>query len=345
MRRRSILLLVLFLLSFAPVSVAKADLVCDGKAPVAARTERLKERLAAYLQGKEIAEAFTGAQASLPACIRLTKLEGGTGLLAWGRPDRGTGTAVFAWNRDGGWQLASVDVSRWGGEGIPTGGIADLAGDKPSLLLAGAAPGAEGASQVLHAQMDPSGTLRVAAATAPFDHAQFDFLDPHLVLVTYRGDGLGPLAWTCNTCLPVNHQRLLRWEGDRGMQVVGERLLPEPFLSATLFLGALQAGSAQDAARYAADTGLAERVARELGLPHAGGFPWQTADGWTEGNPGTRVRDLEQRNWSLIPAQYRTRLPEHLRSYTVAVTRGGEKVLLQITRHESDWLITGTSRP
>ncbi|MGE5673504.1 MAG: hypothetical protein ACM3XM_06405 [Mycobacterium leprae] len=330
----------------APGDEHESMTLCSGKEPAVARQKALTELLGRYLQGKSPQTAIAQAHSFLPACVQLLPL-GSDGLLAhgwWGE----TGLpALFAWAQSGGWQTAPVDFSGWDLAGYPMDGSATYPGGKPDLLIAGQSVGSGSYGQVLHAAPDNQGTLRACPATPIFNHARFDFLEPHLLLLTYRSSSHDPLVWDCNACAPINDQKLLRWEIDTDtgrFQTIGERRFPEPYLTANLFLGALQAGNLQAAAPYSADPSIPPKAAALLGLPAKGSFPWETVDGWGSGSAELEVRHLEMRDWDLLPPRYRTQLPPDRQQFTMTLTRGEEQVELLLTRRPDDWVVTDVKR-
>lgn len=189
------------------------------------------------------------------------------------------------------------------------------------------------------AHKDGTAGLAAEPATPLAEKVQFEFLSPALVLMTYRGGSLGPTAWNCNACWPVNHQRLVTWDGQQ-VRALAERVFAEPCLTATLFLGALQAGDRDLASRHASGPAVVGRVLDVLGSAKG----WETPDCWTAGGAGFVVRDLERRNWDLIPAAHRTSVPPERRTFELTLRRAGQRVVLGMVRLPQGWVVTGAGR-
>jgi hypothetical protein len=221
--------------------------------------------------------------------------------------------------------------------GFGTAAPGPAAGEGLSVFLVNTSGGSGGFASLLHGMLDKSGRLAVRPVGQERGKDRYDFLEHDLVLHTFRGSESAPMAWNCNACLPVSHQRLLRWDGQH-FTVLGERVFSTPDRTANLFVGALAAGKPEQAAPYFASPELVAQVGKALG-PAPGA--WRPVEDLAPSSPQGRIRDQEMRNWDAIPAPYRTRLAPDLRSYTYRLERGRSLIRMKMVRQPRGWVVSG----
>lgn len=138
-----------------------------------------------------------------------------------------------------------------------------------------------------------------------------------------------PHAIMANCCLPVDRATLWRRSGGGGFMPTVTTVLPNPYRTVSLFVGALKRGDVAFAARFAAD---AEVVAR-------GAAAVDAADGLTtqewEADLTGSILEAEARHWEAVP--------EALRGPAPAVTRvvwpsGKHEIVTE--RRQGKWLVT-----
>ena len=207
----------------------------------------------------------------------------------------------------------------------------------PDVFLVNESGGSGGFAALLHGTLDRQGRLAVSPVVEEQGHDRYDFLEHGLVLHTFRGPAPGPMAWTCNACLPVNHQELLRWTGT-GFAESGRRVFSTPDLTANLFVGALASGKPEVAAQYFTSPELVAQVGKVLGPTPAA---WRPAADLAPGTPYGRIREVELRNWDLLPAAYRLTVPAELQSYSFPLEQGRERIGLTMVRLSQGWLVNG----
>jgi hypothetical protein len=300
-------------------ALALSQPVCDNSQPLAARQAALQAL---------VADRVSAANPPpLPRCVNQVSLTSDTyaGLYFTGWQNDGL-PAVVAWSDQDNWRTAVLETQGLNG-GYPVAGSARFAepGGLPTLLLGTQMPGSGVFGQLVAAYPTKAGTLRTATLTKQVSHSSYDFFGTDLVLHTYRGSFPGHVAWECNGCLPVNNQTLYRWDG-KSLKQLAERIFPEPCLTAQLFLGAIRHGDDAQAARYVSDPKLIAKV--EPG-------PWQTRDCYTADGKGLPIGEIERRNWDLIPAPYRTTLPQH--TFDLTLENG---VILHMERTPDNWIVT-----
>lgn len=186
------------------------------------------------------------------------------------------------------------------------------------VLGAGLPVGAAGA-----APCRPSGAAAVGGAGPG---AWVECLRRDLALLTYPAPApADPMAWHS----PASRQALLRWNG-RHFVAAGVRTLPEPRLTASRFLGALQAGDLPGAARLAASPAVADK-ARDL----LGAAPGAWADAEDPAR-AARIRRAELHNWQLLPAEFRS---APVTRYTFPINRGNARAMLHMARAPEGWIV------
>ncbi len=161
-------------------------------------------------------------------------------------------------------------------------------------------------------------------------------LGTDLLLVTARKYENQPLAWAANCCVPTNYQWL--WKREAGTyKVVAERLVPTPYYSLNVFLGALRFGQPDWLPKVG--TAAAAEQARVLGLDRAAvGFV-------TAGGLAPPVTEAEMFAWEALPAAYRRPLPpvESLK-FTLPVTDGAVPLVqVELTWRDGAWLVTAVA--
>lgn len=247
-------------------------------------------------------------------------------------PQDGT-PAALAWKLADQWQVAVARL-----EDQPVGGFVTLTEGGPDLLLAVRLAGSAELGRLLHGRLE-GGRLVFSPATKAYEKAQFHFLQDGLVLLTYRAGSADPLAWTCDACTPANRQMLLAWNGGE-VEVLGEREFSDPYVAASYFLGALQAGFDQRASLYAADPALVSRARQLLHpSPEELVFPWEPMVDVDAGETA-ELRRLEMRNWDALPEPSRTVLPESSQTYSLPLRKGAARVTLELKRDEAGWKVT-----
>lgn len=258
------------------------------------------------------------------------------GLGERGRP------ALFAWLAGGEWHSLSVALN--GLTGYPSHSAVIWQDNSPVLLIAMQGQGSGEFGQLAQARPNSTGMLQATPLTDVTEKVNFDFLEPRLILMTYRGNLYSPTAWNCNACWPINDQKLLRWENGQ-VQVLGQRMLHEPCFTATRFLGLLQAGANEEAAQLADTRSAVEQARQLLEIKPNAPFTWHTEDCWHAGGAGIAIEKLERRNWDLIPAPYRTSLPKEMQHFDLTLKRGSDRAGLQMIRRPEGWLVTAVLRP
>lgn len=264
------------------------------------------------------------------------------GLLTFQWPGERRWPALFTWLSGGEWH--SLPVALDGLTGYPSHSAVIWQDGSPVLLIGMEGQGSGGFGQFAQARPDGAGRLQATPLTDVTGHVNFDFIEPGLILMTYRGSTYSPTAWNCNACWPVNDQKLLRWENGQ-VQVLGQRVLPGPCFTATRFLGLLQAGANEEAAQLAATGSAVEQARHLLEIDPNAPFAWSTEDCWHLGGAGNAIEKLERRNWDLIPAPYRTSLPKEMQHFDLTLKRGSERAILQMIRRPEGWLVTAVQRP
>ncbi|HLN61502.1 MAG TPA: hypothetical protein VK464_08070, partial [Symbiobacteriaceae bacterium] len=285
--------------------------------------------------GKRPADLVTEDWGAAVGCLHLARVgPDDAALTITGPADRSFARpAVFAWQPPGGTAWRVVPIV--GGRPFVYLGGGHVAW--PDVYLVSESGGSGGYAALLHGRLDQQGRLAVRPVIKEQGHDRYDFPAHGLVLHTYRGPEPGPMAWTCNACLPTNHQELLRWTGHR-FAVLGQRVFSTPDLTANLFVGALAAGQPEVAAQYFTSPELVAQVGKVLGPTPAA---WRPADYLSPGSPYWRIREAELRNWTLLPAAYRRTLPADLQSYRFPLERGRERITLKMVRLPRGWLVNG----
>jgi hypothetical protein len=247
-----------------------------------------------------------------------------------------------AWKDGPQWRLAPVT----GADLYLSGGsIAFPAPDRPDVFLIEESGGSGGFARLLHGQMTAGNrAIRMDQVVGLTEHADFTFLDHTLVLLTYRKEIPEHAAWNCNACWPVNDQTLFRWDDGR-LTALGSRVLPDPYLTATLFLGVLRDGRNDLALRYVSDPALLWKARETLGIKQKGEpLRWGAAQEDMYGDARWHIRDLEKRNWDLLPPAYRTPLPQNLTHYDFHLQFGSDRAVLRMERRPPGWIITSVRR-
>lgn len=283
--------------------------------------------MADYARGKTAAEIAARYRDEFHYCLNVSQV-GPEALVASGFRSEVGLPALLAVRENGVWRFLPLEIP------------ADLPCDLESglvfptvrveLLLLCRNPGSGGFGRILHARQDKDEMLQAREVTGMFDHAHADFLRPDLLLMTYRGGLDQPMIWNCNACWPVHHQVLLQWTGDRFI-ALGRRMFSDPYLTAQLYLGALERGQDSLARHYVTDPALIGQTRKAMGKI---GLVWQPRYDWRE-----RIRQLEMRNWDLLPEALRTPIPPELQTYDFVLTSGQDQVVLRMVRKPEGWRV------
>lgn len=291
------------------------------------------DRLARFLDGRTAEEAVAGRGlfGGEPDCLRWEQAPGKQAVLV----GKGPG-AWFAAVRTGrSWRVSDL----WG---LPADSlrVLEVSPGGGEMLVEEGMSGSGGNGGLIVLRLRADGTVEVSFSTRWYEQVKFERLRPGLVLATYRGDPGGPVAWQANCCLPVAHQTLWEWRGER-LVALGERRMADPYLTASRFFGELARGDDTAAAAWSADPSLVAQVRKALGPGLEGPIPaW-----YPEGPTSAPVRRIEERNWSLLPDAFRRDLPPAMQQYTMLMRNGERSARLRMKRLPEGWRVAGISLP
>jgi|GEM_PF-6984212 len=318
----------------------KAGAFCNTELPATQRAEALQSALPAVLKGWTAAEiAADWEQQGDPApCFSFDEVTGQDAFLMHGQFGVDGSPVLFGWQTDGEWLVARLAplpdeyaaIERF------TVGQARFPGGEPELYLVGRTGGTGGYAALLHATLASGEQLDLSPMITLLEKASYEFVAENLVLVTYRGEQQGPLAWECNGCMPVADQLLVELEGSL-LSELGQRTYAYPIDTLNYLLGAIKAGDRERAILFVTDPGLVDQIAALVGDPMEWGPNWEDPDS---------IQPAEMHNWDLLPTAVRTALTEAQRKALVPIRQsGGKRTLFHMIRHpERGWLVESVNQ-
>ncbi len=320
---------------------------CNADLPVPRRAEALRTVLTPLLKGWTVDEIVkdweSRAQAeykkekqSFP-CAAVDATAGSDSFFVRGQFGSDGVPFVFGWQTGDGWQLAAVeplDGEAGAIEHLSTV-IARFPDEKPELYVVGRMGGTGGFASLLYGTLTPEGQLSLMPMITPHQKAHFESPGENLILLTYRGAEGGPLAWSCNACMPVADQLLVEVEGSM-LSELGRRTYSYPLDAVNYLLGAAAAGNRERALALVADPSLVDQIAGLIPDPLEWTPTWEDPEG---------IQMAEMHNWHLLPPAARTTLTEAQRQATVLL-RGpdGKTLMLRLTRYpDREWRVDSLS--
>lgn len=188
---------------------------------------------------------------------------------------------------------------------------------------------------LLHFFHDPAGPSVPKRVTEIYSRADFDFLPPDQVLVTFRGIFFVEFPASCYGCIPSLEQELLRWNGD-AFETLGKREIPYPDLTLNRLRQALATGDDVAAEAWVSDPALLAEARRVMiGRPE-----WFVQYERYESG----LLALESTNWSALPAAIQTALPPEMHERTYVIDGPDGRYRLTLKRAPERWLLTNIER-
>ena len=316
-----------------PTNPWEAEL-CRSTAPREERQQRLQTLVGEQVQGRQVRQVTDMASSAFPSCVALVTVGNEEGVLVLGTLSPRSG--VFAWPVNGQWRV--VPISPPGGDWSfiysLTPAVTAFPGGSPSLILVGQAALGDGHQVLLRGRLGSAGALELTVVSDAYRAATLQVLQQDLVLVIQPGPGQEKVAWKCADCSLMNHHLLLRWNGDRYTKVA-ERVFHDPYDTVNLFVGALQSGRTDEAARYVSNRGLLGESLKALGT-----LPWAA-------ERSLQLREtalLESRNWDALPREWQTPESSRLQATAVVAESGSQEITFQLVRQQNGWVVASVHR-